>query len=194
MRICKWRPNSWNTRPVSVDGQDEVLVGGPERRHILIVDYDPLWSERFETERDRIEVALGERAVRIDHIGSTSVPGLAAKPVIDIDVSVSDPDDEAAFVPDLESAGYVLRVREPQHRMLRTPELDVHVHVCASGSEWERRHLLFRDWLRTHPDDRQYYETVKRSLAGRVWNDTNHYAEAKTEVIEEIMSRIDQQP
>ena len=179
---------------MSVDGRDEALIGGPERRHILIVDYDPLWSKRFEFERDRIEVALGERAVRIDHIGSTSVPGLAAKPVIDIDLSVSDPEDEAAFVPDLESAGYVLRVREPQHRMLRTPELDVHLHVCASGSEWERRHLLFRDWLRAHPDDRHYYETVKRSLAERIWNDTNHYAEAKTDVIDEIMSRIDQQP
>jgi GrpB-like predicted nucleotidyltransferase (UPF0157 family) len=168
---------------------DGVLIGGRERREIVLVEHDPAWAQRYERERARIEAALGERVLRIDHVGSTSVPGLAAKPIIDIDLSVADPEDEAAFVPDLVAAGYVLRVREPEHRLLRTPELDVHVHVCALGSEWETQHLLFRDWLRTHPDDRKLYEDVKRSLAGRVWEDTNDYADAKTDVITDILSR-----
>lgn len=168
---------------------DIVLISGPERRHIELVEHDPAWAERFEQERRRIASALGDRALRIDHVGSTSVPGLAAKPIVDIDVSVADPEDEAAYVPDLVAAGYVLRVREPGHRLVRTPELDVHVHVCAIGSEWERRHLVFRDWLRAHPDDRQRYEDVKRSLAGRTWDDTNDYAAAKTDVIDEIVAR-----
>ncbi|MCD9197346.1 GrpB family protein [Aeromicrobium wangtongii] len=168
--------------------QDQPLIGGPERREIVIADPDPAWAQRYERERRRIVAALGDRVLRVDHIGSTSVPGLAAKPVIDIDLSVADPDDEAAYVPDLEAAGYVLRVREPGHRMLRTPERDVHVHVCALGSEWETRHLVFRDWLRAHPDDRQRYEDVKRSLAG-VWDDSNAYADAKSDVIADIMRR-----
>ncbi|AWB91792.1 GrpB family protein [Aeromicrobium chenweiae] len=170
-------------------GDDEVLIGGREPREIVLAEHDPRWAGRYEVERRRIVAALGDRVLRIDHIGSTAVPGLAAKPVIDIDISVADPDDETAYVPDLERAGYVLRVREPGHRMLRTPELDVHVHVCASGSDWERRHLVFRDRLRAHPGDRQRYEDVKRSLAARAWDDTNDYADAKTDVIAEIMRR-----
>jgi GrpB-like predicted nucleotidyltransferase (UPF0157 family) len=174
---------------VTSDELDGVLIGGRERREIVMAEHDPRWADRYEAERARIVDALGDRVLRIDHVGSTSVPGLAAKPVIDIDLSVADPEDEPAFVPDLLAAGYVLRVREPQHRMLRTPERDVHLHVCALGSEWEQRHLVFRDWLRAHPDDRALYEGVKRSLAGREWADMNDYADAKTDVIVEIMAR-----
>ena len=166
-----------------------MLIGGPERRYIELVEHDPAWAARFELERARIHSALGDRAVRIDHVGSTAVPGLAAKPIVDIDVSVADPADEDAFLPDLLAAGYVLRVREPGHLMVRTPELDVHVHVCASGGDWEVRHLVFRDWLRAHPDDRRRYEDVKRSLAGREWADMNDYADAKSDVIAAIMRR-----
>lgn len=168
---------------------DDVLIGGRERRTIVIVAHDPAWADRYEQERRRIVDPLGDRVLRIDHVGSTSVPGLAAKPIIDIDLSVADPEDEAAFVPDLEAAGYVLRVREPEHRMLRTPALDVHLHVCALGSEWEQRHLVFRDRLREHPGDRQRYEDVKRDLARREWDDMNDYADAKSAVIAEIMAR-----
>lgn len=166
-----------------------MMIGGPERRYIRLVEHDPAWAERFDVERTRIVRALGERAMCVEHIGSTSVPGLAAKPIIDIDVSVSDLDDEEAWLPDLLAAGYVLRVREPGHSMVRTPERDVHVHVCATGSAWEIRHLVFRDWLRTHPRDRQRYEDVKRSLAGREWSDMNDYADAKSEVIADVMAR-----
>ncbi len=167
----------------------DALIGGPERRRVVLAEPDPGWPERFEVEAARIRAALGSRALRIDHIGSTAVPQLAAKPVVDIDVSVADPDDEPAYVPDLQAAGYVLRVREPGHRMLRTPALDVHVHVCALGSEWERRHLLFRDWLRHDAADRALYERTKRALADREYADVNDYADAKTDVIEAIMRR-----
>jgi len=157
---------------------DTQLIGGRERRtveSVEIVPYDASWRPAFARERARIADALGRRALRIDHIGSTAVEGLPAKPIIDIDVSVADPDDEASYVPALELAGYVLRVREPRHRMLRTRELDVHVHVCGSGSDWERRHLLFRDWLRCDADDRARYASAKRALAARNRADMNAY-------------------
>jgi GrpB-like predicted nucleotidyltransferase (UPF0157 family) len=173
---------------------DDVLIGGREKRDIVIVDHDPRWAVRYEHERSRIVAALGDRVLALEHIGSTSVPGLAAKPIVDIDLSVADVEDEDAYVPDLVAAGYVLRVREPEHRMLRTPERDVHLHVCDHGSEWEQRHLLFRDWLRTHPDDRDRYEAVKRELSQREWDDTNDYADAKNDVVAEIMSRATATP
>jgi GrpB-like predicted nucleotidyltransferase (UPF0157 family) len=170
---------------------DGVLIGGRQPRDIVIADHDDAWPRRFAVERERIAAALGPRALRIDHVGSTSVPGLAAKPIVDIDLSVADVEDETAYLPDLESTGYVLRVREPGHRMVRTPELDVHVHVCAVGSEWERKHLLFRDHLRRHPDDRALYEGVKRELATRTWEDMNDYADAKDDVVAAIMVRAE---
>ena len=125
----------------------------------------------------------------IEHVGSTSVPGLAAKPVVDIDVAVADPEDEAAFVPDLEAAGYVLRVRDPGHRMLRTPEQDVHVHVWPPGDENMARDLRFRDRLRASPEDRAAYEARKRELAGRDWAARQDYADAKGPLIREIAAR-----
>lgn len=167
----------------------DMLIGGPERRFIELVEHDAGWARRFEREQARIRAALGDRALRIDHVGSTAVPGLVAKPIVDIDVSVADVDHEGAFLPDLLAAGYVLRVREPGHVLVRTPERDVHVHVCSTGSAWESRHLVFRDWLREHPEDRQRYEDVKRSLAGREWADTNDYADAKTDIIHDITAR-----
>lgn len=167
------------------------LIGGQEHRAISIVPYDCFWPVAFERQRGRIEAALGGRALRIDHIGSTAVDGLPAKPIIDIDLSVEDPGDEESYVPALERAGYRLRVREPGHRMLRTPPRDVHLHVCAIDSNWERRHLLFRDWLRADPDDRQRYAETKRVLATCDWPDMNAYAAAKTEIIDAITDRAE---
>ena len=170
---------------------DAVLVGGRERRAIVLAAPDPTWPAIFERHREVIERALGAGARRIDHVGSTSVPGLAAKPIVDIQVTVDDPDDEPAFGPALEEAGYAVRVREPRHRMFRTPARDVHVHVWAAGSDDERRHVLFRDWLRVDDADRTRYEDTKRRLAGRRWRDMNYYAEAKAPVIAEIMERAE---
>lgn len=167
------------------------LIGGPERRVIGLVAHDPAWTRRFQAERDRIERALGRAARRIDHIGSTAVAGLVAKPIVDIVVGVDDPDDEPAYRPALERAGYRLRVREPGHRMLRTADLGVHVHVCAAGGPWERRHLLFRDRLRADAADRARYAAVKRALAQREWTDMNAYAEAKSDVIAQITARAE---
>jgi len=170
---------------------DAVLVGGRERRAIVLAAPDPTWPVTFERHRVVIGRALGAGARRIDHVGSTSVPGLAAKPIVDIQVTVDDPDDEPAFGPALERAGYEPRVREPRHRMFRTPARDVHVHVWAAGSDDERRHVLFRDWLRVDAADRTRYEDAKRALAGRRWRDMNYYAEAKAPVISEIMERAE---
>ncbi|WP_039816497.1 GrpB family protein, partial [Nocardia otitidiscaviarum] len=160
-------------------------------RDIHIVAYDPTWPQRFAIERGRIGEALGATACRIDHIGSTAVPGLAAKPILDIDLSVPNVDDEAAYLDQLLTAGYQLRVRERGHRMVRTPQRDVHVHICTVGSEWERRHLLFRDWLRHDSSDRATYEKFKRLLAQRDWADMNGYADAKGPLIAKITLRAE---
>jgi GrpB-like predicted nucleotidyltransferase (UPF0157 family) len=133
---------------------DQVLVGPPESGPVTLVEYDPTWPSRFEEHRRRIATALGPAARAVEHIGSTSVPGLAAKPIVDVLVTVDDPDDEAAYLHSLLAAGYELRVREPGHRLVRPPTHDANVHVWAAGCEEERRYLAFRDRLRTSPADR----------------------------------------
>ncbi len=170
---------------------DVDLIGGPEKRQIILLAYDPAWAKDFETERRTVVRALGLLPHRVEHVGSTSVPGLAAKPIIDIQLSVPNVEDEDAYVPHLEPAGYALRVREHGHRMLRTASLNCHLHVCDAGSDWERRHLLFRDWLRRSPEDRRSYDLAKRELARRDWPTMNHYADAKTEFISAIMTRAE---
>ena len=171
---------------------DEVLIGGIEKRPIVIVDYDPRWPGQFQKHAQILRSALGSTALAIEHVGSTSVPALAAKPIIDIDVLVKDSSDEAAYLPAIVQSGYVLRVREPdwhQHRMFRTPQLDVHVHVFSHGCVEFQRHIAFRNHLRRCEDDRLRYESVKRKLAQQDWPDMNTYAQAKTEVIEQILAR-----
>jgi GrpB-like predicted nucleotidyltransferase (UPF0157 family) len=169
----------------------QVRMGDREGGPLVIADYDESWPGRFEEQRARIRRAVGQAAIRIDHIGSTSVPSLAAKPIIDVQVSVRDVDDESLYVPHLDAAGYVLRMREPGHRMLRAPERAVHLHVWPSGSDDERRHLLFRDWLRHSRQDREAYEALKRKLAQEDWEDREYYAEAKGPLIAEIMHRAE---
>ena len=168
------------------------FIGGPEKRAIVIEPYDSSWVDKFEEHRRRISEALGPRARRVDHIGSTSVAGLAAKPIVDIQVSVIDIEDESLYVDDLVEAGYQHRVREAGHRMFRTPALDVHVHVCEHGSSWERRHLLLRDWLRQSSEDRHEYAELKRALASEEWETMDHYADAKGGLIAEISLRAEE--
>ncbi|MBP7807182.1 GrpB family protein [Candidatus Saccharibacteria bacterium] len=165
---------------------DFELIGGPEHRKIEVVPYDEEWPSIFEQQKQRIRDALNSKAFRIDHVGSTSIPNMSAKPIIDIQVSVDNPDNEQTFLKPLEKAGYMLRVREKGHRMFRTPELDVHIHICKTGSDWERRHLLFRDWLRTDKDDHNAYRQLKETLAEQDWETMNHYADAKSDLIQEI--------
>ncbi len=169
----------------------EVLIGGIEKREIVVVDYDPQWPAKFQRHAEIIRQALGPKALVIEHVGSTSVPGLAAKPIIDINVLVEDSSQEAAYLPELLAAGYALRVREPdwhEHRMIRTSELDVHIHIFSKNCTELTRQLLFRDRLRTHPADRFRYETLKRRLAKEDWTDMNAYARAKTELVEDVIA------
>jgi GrpB-like predicted nucleotidyltransferase (UPF0157 family) len=174
---------------------DDILIGGVEKRDVVIADYDPRWPATFQRHAATISGALADKALSIEHIGSTSVLQLAAKPIVDLLVVVEDSGDEAAYLPALLRAGYVLRVREPdwhRHRMVRTPELDVHVHILSAGCPEIARYLIFRDRLRTHASDRLLYESVKRRLAAQSWPDMNAYARAKTEVVEQIIARAEQ--
>lgn len=169
-------------------------VGAPTPHNgaIYLADYDPTWPEQYAAEAAKMRAALGERALLLEHVGSTSVPGLPAKPRLDIILAVKDSADEAAYVPALEAAGYALHIREPgwrQHRLLKGESPDVNLHVFSAGSEEVERMLLFRDWLRSHDDDRDRYAHTKRELAAREWKYTQHYADAKSEVVREILTR-----
>jgi GrpB-like predicted nucleotidyltransferase (UPF0157 family) len=164
----------------------------PLSAKVSIVDYDPHWPELFRREADRIRAALGGRARQVEHAGSTAVPGLPAKPVIDIVLVVDNSADEAAYVPALEAAGYVLRIREAdwyQHRMFKGPDTDINLHVFSAGCPEIRRMLRFRDWLREHSEDRDRYARAKRALAQEDWKHVQNYADAKTGVVEEILGR-----
>src|SRR5665213_3650344 len=132
---------------------------------------------------------LARRRSGIEHIGSTAVPGLAAKPIIDVLVTVADIEDEPRYLPALQRAGYVLRVREPGHRMVRTPGLEVHVHIWPDGDPAVTAYLAFRNRLRSSIADRDLYAVTKRRLAQQDWPTMDHYADAKSDVILQILSR-----
>ena len=169
-------------------------VGGiaPLTQPIQIVDYDPAWPQLFGREAVRVRAALGSRVLAFEHVGSTSVPGLAAKPKIDMLLVVANSGDESAYVPALEAAGYFLQIREPdwyEHRMFKGPDTDVNLHVFTVGCEEIDRMLLFRNWLRKNDADRQLYEQAKRALASQEWQYLQNYADAKTAIVQEIMTR-----
>lgn len=161
---------------------------------VLLVDYDAGWPALFDEEATRIRAALGSQALLVEHVGSTSVPGLAAKPVLDVLLVVADSAAEDAYVQPLESGGYVLRIREAdwyQHRLFRRPDAptNVNLHVFSSGCPEIDRMVSFRDRLRTNPADRDLYLRTKRELAGRTWKYMQYYANAKSAVVEEILAR-----
>lgn len=171
----------------------------------VVVDPDPGWADLFEQDAAVIRAALGDVALAVEHVGSTSVPGLPAKAVIDILLLVPDSGDETAYLPAMEAAGYRLRVREPEwleHRVvaLRVTDGDSHnanVHVLSPGGAADTeiaRMRMFRDWLRAHPDDRDRYAAVKRELATRRWRYVQDYADAKTEVVEQILAKAGAPP
>jgi GrpB-like predicted nucleotidyltransferase (UPF0157 family) len=163
-------------------------VDGP----VTLVEYDPRWPALFAGEAARIRGALGERALLVEHVGSTSVPGLVAKPIVDVVLAVADSSDEGGYVPALEGAGYVLRIREPewhQHRMLRGRDPEVNLHVFTIGSPEIERMIALRDRLREVEEDRQRYADAKRALARREWRYLQEYADAKTAVVDAIVAR-----
>jgi GrpB-like predicted nucleotidyltransferase (UPF0157 family) len=164
----------------------------PHNAPITLANYDPEWPVLFAREAARIRAALGVRAVQVEHVGSTSVAELDAKPIIDIVLAVPDSSDEQAYVPALQAAGYVLRVREPgwfEHRLFKGPDTNVNLHVFTAGAAEIDRMLLFRDWLRANDADRDAYLQVKRDLAKRTWRHVQHYADAKTAIVEQIIAR-----
>jgi GrpB-like predicted nucleotidyltransferase (UPF0157 family) len=174
----------------------KVTVGEVKRHDatITLVEYDPRWPELFEREATRIRALLSDRALRLEHVGSTSVPGLCAKPIIDILLVVADSSDETSYVPPLEAAGYTLRIREPdwfEHRMLKGPDTDINLHVFSEGASEIDRMLSFRDRLRSDEGSRERYAQAKRALARQVWQHVQDYADAKTAVIKDIMDRAD---
>lgn len=189
------RPDDSGIPAPLTDEQIRARTIGPPQplfRRVVLVEYDSRWPGLFRREAERVRAALGARALRIEHTGSTSVPGLTAKPTIDMLLVVADSADEAAYVPALERAGYVLRIREPdwqEHRMFKGPETEVNLHVFSEGCPEIGRVLLFRDWLRSHAADRDLYARTKRDLARREWKYLQNYADAKSAVVEEILGR-----
>jgi GrpB-like predicted nucleotidyltransferase (UPF0157 family) len=162
-------------------------------RPVVLVDYDPAWPQRFAVASRSLRELLGGRVIDLEHVGSTSVPGLAAKSIIDIDLTIADTEDESSYVPTLEGAGYWLILREPWwygHRMLVDAEEDIHLHVWPQGAPEPVRHRLFRDWLRSHPDDRDLYAATKRRLAEQDEKTGDDYTFGKSDVIDEIFARI----
>jgi GrpB-like predicted nucleotidyltransferase (UPF0157 family) len=159
---------------------------------ILVVPYDPAWKSLYATLEAQIRRALGEKLLVIEHVGSTSVPGLSAKPVIDVAVVVPNSADEGSYVPSLQEAGYVLRIREPdwfEHRMLKAPAIEANVHVFSEGCEEIERMLAFRNHLRKNEADRELYGRTKKALAARTWKHVQNYADAKSEVVRQILNR-----
>ncbi len=163
-------------------------VDGP----VYLADYDPAWPTLYEREEARVRELLGDRVRLLEHVGSTSVPGLPAKPIIDMLLAVADSADEPAYVPSMEAGGYVVRIREPdwhEHRVFKGPDTDVNLHTFSEGASEIARMLAFRDRLRTHDDERERYLATKRELAARHWVYIQDYADAKGEVVEGIIER-----
>jgi GrpB-like predicted nucleotidyltransferase (UPF0157 family) len=174
-------------------GEDPWVHGIPAPDVVKLAPYDPTWPGRFEQFAARIRSMLGTTALAVEHVGSTSVPGLAAKDVIDIDLTVADPRDEGSYVPALETDGWDLRIREPswhEHRCLnRTRPPRANLHVFGPDCPETIRHLMFRDWLRAHPDDRERYEQAKR-LAVPGGGHVMDYNARKQDTIREIYDRL----
>lgn len=183
-----------NRTPLTEEELRAVTIGDlkPLAGRIPLVEYDPNWPGLFEREAGRIRRVLGDRALRTEHVGSTSVPGLVAKPIVDLLLEVADSADEGAYVPAMEAAGYVLRIREAawyEHRLFKGPDTEINLHVFSAGCPEIDRMLMFRDRLRSHAVDRELYARAKLDLARREWKYVQHYADAKTVFVEQIIAR-----
>jgi GrpB-like predicted nucleotidyltransferase (UPF0157 family) len=192
--------NDKNSKPSAANGlkADEYLhavtIGEIKLLNstIYLSPYDPCWSSQFLWLSAQIRDALSEKVLLLEHVGSTSVHGLCAKPIIDILLAVSNSADESSYIPPLEDKGFVLKICEPkwfEHRMLKTPRFDGNLHVFTVGCEEIDRMIAFRNWLQLHDEDRRLYEDTKRKLASCTWEHVQHYADAKSEAIKEILAR-----
>jgi GrpB-like predicted nucleotidyltransferase (UPF0157 family) len=189
---------STNSPKANIPLSEEQIIAAHVRRPqplnstIYLAPYNPAWPSLFTRLAKNIYEVLGDAILLLEHVGSTSIPGLSAKPIIDMVLGVEEASDESSYVEPLEEKGYTLRIREPnwyEHRLLKTPDVPGNLHVFSEGCEQIEQMLLFRDWLRNHPDDRLLYEETKRKLAARTWKYTQNYADAKTEVVEAILAR-----
>jgi GrpB-like predicted nucleotidyltransferase (UPF0157 family) len=182
-------------KPETDEEMAAIRVSGtvtPLNAQIYLAPYDPAWPGQYQAEAAKIRAALGEAAIVLEHVGSTSIPGLPAKPIIDIVLCVADSADEDAYVPALTAQGYRLHLREPeweQHRVMKGEWPWVNLHVFTVGSHEVVRMLAFRDRCRTHPEEFDLYLETKQALAGQVWRHVQHYANAKGEVVETIIGR-----
>ncbi len=182
-------------KPMTEEQIKKVTIGLTQKQlsgNVVLVDYDPAWPSLFARESERINSVLGRNALAIEHVGSTSVPGLDAKSIIDILLVVANSADESSYVPALEAAGYVLGIREPEwheHRMFKGPDTNINLHVFSQGDEEIERMLIFRDWLRENSTDRDFYRATKRELAQQSWKYVQNYADAKSKVVESIIAR-----
>lgn len=194
------RKGTWQPPPPAEPVTDEYLASvtigerKPLDDQIRLAPYDPRWPSMYSLADRKIRSALSVRALLVEHVGSTAVPGLCAKPIIDIVLAVEDSTDEGSYVPALEEQGFALRAREPawyQHRYLiqESGATKWQVHVFSAGCEEIERMLAFRDWLRANDDDRRRYEDVKRELAARTWRHVQNYADAKSDIVREILGR-----
>jgi GrpB-like predicted nucleotidyltransferase (UPF0157 family) len=196
--LSPWSVTCWPAPSCPTSGRTSTRPKGSERTGelIAIADYDPSWPLRYQAWQRELSAALGSVAVRIEHVGSTSVPGLPAKPIIDVQVSVNDLANENRYVPPLEKLGLQLRSRDAYHRYFRPypgRTRDIHVHVCEAGSDWEDEHLRFRDYLRTHLGACHRYAEAKRAAAATWADDGFAYTDAKTEVILSILRSAGEQ-
>jgi GrpB-like predicted nucleotidyltransferase (UPF0157 family) len=182
--------------PPVPEGTSPYVDGAGPRLDVRLVEPDPDWPRQAGSAIARIRAALGPVVVGLEHVGSTAVPGLPAKPVLDLDLRVVDPDDEAAYLPALVAAGFELVVREPwwyRHRMLRGSGPDVNLHVYGPESAESARQRLFRDWLREHPDDRDRYAAAKRAASAESAAAGEHvqqYNARKEAVLRDVYGRL----
>ena len=189
------RDSPHHPKPMTEEQIKRVTVGLTQKQvsgKVVLVDYDPAWPHIFVMESERIKSALGQNALAVEHVGSTSVPGLAAKPIIDLLLVVANSADEGSYAPALEKAGYVLGIREPEwheHRMFKGPDTNINLHVFSQGDDEIERMLVFRDWLRESSTDRDFYLATKRELAQQSWKYVQNYADAKSKVVESIITR-----
>jgi GrpB-like predicted nucleotidyltransferase (UPF0157 family) len=183
-----WRPFELT----DLDQSDAAVIGTSPPGAVHVVPYDARWQERAAALITDIRAVLGDRVLTLEHVGSTSVPGLAAKPVLDLVLTVADPADEAAYLPPLEPLGLVLHIREPEwdeHRMLTRSDRSVNLHVFGPDAPEPHRQVLFRDWLRSHDDDRDSYGALKTALAERGFERVMDYNNHKAELVYDIYER-----
>ena len=187
-------------KPETDEEMAAIRVSGtvtPLNAQIYLAPYDPDWPAQYAAEAAKIRAAIGHRAIALEHVGSTSIPGMPAKPIIDIVLCVADSADEDAYVPALTAQGYRLHLREPdweQHRVMKGEWPLVNLHVFTVGSRELTRMVAFRDRCRSHPEELQLYLDTKQALAGQVWRHVQHYANAKGEVVEAIIARALAEP